>query len=107
MGFRTLIEINNDNMELLTQDPQVGGKIKQASLDFYCGVGDGEIGNLGQVLDVSHTGITKLMVISPFDTETLATASWNADNVKFELLSEAADKLGYRLVKKPTPKTRN
>lgn len=105
MGFRTTIILNNDHLDLLKTDPDIGNKIYQAACGFNF-FHDGNIGNLGQVVDVSHADVARVGILCPNGTfsfaEMASSTNWQDDNIQLNLLKEAADKLGYRLVKKST-----
>lgn len=110
MGYRTTIIINNDRADILQTDADIGRKIYSAVLG-YCLKHEGSFGPLGEVVEQAHADTVKLIVIGKngsFTAEELAANPYNPKNVNVELalLKEAADRLGYHLVKSP-PKTRS
>lgn len=107
MGFRTTIILNNDFMHEIQTAPNFGQLVYEAGVNFYVKEDGGSIGRFGEVVDVSHADTTKLGILGPkgaFSFQTLSTSYWNASDPELGLLREAADKLGYRLVKKPESK---
>lgn len=113
MGFKTTIVISNDRLYDIRRDAEAfveeitrmaGGclttkralELKQYP-HFY---------GLCDVVDVSHADTATLVMVSDYSGEILA--HWNArkrdDAGKLAILKEAADKLGYRLSKKPKKK---
>jgi hypothetical protein len=99
MGFRTVVILNNDQAHEWEKDPELGRKIFHAA-------------NLlqaprfpyGNVVECTHTDTQTIGIIDSIDFTPLAYDSWNRDETKGEvnikMLREAADKLGYRLVRK-------
>ena len=109
MGYRTVIMLNNDLCSEWSTDPKLGEKIaaamnhahredQRANLDYY-----------GRVVQCEHSSVQSLVMLEgtktfytldsqptdydrPFDKDTLA------------ILKSAADKFGYRLVKKSEKK---
>ncbi len=99
MGIRTTILIDNDNVELLKQDPEIGSKIYRAIME------GGDFGTLGSAVEQSYTNSSRLVIIGKggsFDIEVLATVPTLDDDCEVELIRQAADKFGYRLSKKTT-----
>lgn len=109
MGFRTTIILNNDHLELLRTDPGVGNRIYDAA----CGFGfsnDGDFGNLGQVVEQHHADVVVLGILGAKGTmsfKELSYTYWRDTNPELTLLKEAADKLGYRLIKKSTKRQKH
>ena len=107
MGYRTTLIINNDNLDLLTSDPDITNKIKTAIL----GGNNGNLGPLGCVVEQAHANMTKLVVLGhngSFSIKELSMMNTRCVNVEdsdlliLELLRQAADNLGYKLIKKST-----
>ena len=95
MGFRTVVILSNDSN--WDQDPDLGRKIQRAmhlrqTFDH------------GRVVECTHADTQTIGIIDSLDFTPLAYDSWNRDETKGEvnikMLREAADKLGYRLVRK-------
>ena len=95
MGFRTVVILNNDSN--WDQDPNLGRKIQRA-------MHERQIFDHGRVVECAHTDTQTIGIIDSIDFTPLAYDSWNRDETKGEvnikMLREAADKLGYRLVRK-------
>ena len=111
MVYRTTIILNNDFLELLTDDPGIGRKIKNA-VSEYRFFNNEDFGNLGNVVEQDHADVAKLVIIGEngqFDITELASIAMhpgapNDDSAKLILLAKAADKLGMKLIKKPKRK---
>ena len=106
MGFRTTVVFNNDHLELLIQDPNIGRRIYQA-VTGYGYDHDGSLQQLGEVVEQAHADHTKLIILGKggsFSADVLANSHWNAPDIEMTLLKEAADRLGYKLTKKPIKK---
>lgn len=108
MCFRTTIVINNDHLDDLLF-PGIGKDIRDAVLHFgYGEPGNVSFGPLGDVVEQSHADFTKLAIIGTggsFDIETLAVGRWDDKDSQLNLLKVAADKLGYKLIKKSVKKS--
>lgn len=103
MGFRTTIILNNDFIHEIKDMPNFGQLVYDAGCSFHVKEESGSIGNFGEVVDVSHADTVKLGILGPkgtFSFQTLSTSYWSTQDAELSLLREAADKLGYRLVKK-------
>jgi hypothetical protein len=104
MGFRTTIILNNDLLEDLVTKPNIGKDIHDAVLRFgYGEPGNVSFGPLGDVVEQSHADFSKLAIIGAggsFDIDVLAVSCWNDKEAQLDMLKIAADKLGYKLIKK-------
>jgi hypothetical protein len=104
MGCRTTIIINNDHLDTLTTDLSIGRQIKDAILGFDFRH-DGNIGIVGNVIEQAYADVARLMVIGAggaFRGDVLASITFvpiEQDPVLM-LLKQAADDLGYKLIKK-------
>jgi hypothetical protein len=96
MGYRTVVMLNNDMMHEWANDAELGSKIRRFVLGRDKDLGRG----FGSVVEVTHADTRTLCILDHYQNFTpVAFNSWpNKDDVA--LLKEAADKYGYRLVKK-------
>lgn len=107
MGFRTLLCLNNDFTGQWSTDPELGAMISGA-MNHAMG-GPSERARLdnpsyGRVLACQHADVQMIGVVSHFNFEALGFSHWSSgqkpDEVNLQLLKQAAEKLGYKLVKK-------
>lgn len=108
MGFRTVVMLNNDATHEWSKDPALGQKIHHdMSIGFtISGRGD-QLGRYGSVVECVHADTQTLVALEHYSSFTpLAYTAWrpNQENRDLELIKQAADALGYRLVKKPEKK---
>jgi hypothetical protein len=102
MGYRTVVILNNDLSSSWQNDPMLGKKISDAAGNLFASKkGWFDAGN---VLEVAHADTNTLAVIESFSMDVLARSNWHADidpTVRaVDLVRDAADRLGYKLVKK-------
>lgn len=109
MGFRTVVMLNNDVSDKWSKDPQLGEKIQTAMNyagrkdDFYGS--NSRLGNYGRVVECVHADTQTLVRLDHYTgfeplAYTYCTFGPSTDEDQLRLLKEAADKMGYRLVKK-------
>lgn len=106
MGYRTLVLLHNDQASEWQHDALLGKKIAHAMNHAMGKPGNPEarLDGFGTVVQCVHADEQTLAVVDSYQFHPLAHGSWRqgepyADrNVR--LLKEAADALGYRLVKK-------
>ena len=104
MGYRTTIILFNDQAGEWSADALLGKKISTAmshatdrapSLDASLGY--------GRVVECVHADQQSLAVLECYNFTRLASGHWHpgqkTDAAHLELLKQAAEKLGYRLVK--------
>lgn len=105
MGYRTLVLLHNDNSDQWKNDPQLGRKISAAS-NFAMTSQKSDEASLGygRVVECCHADQQTLAVVDSYSLHPLAHSHWFPNQTDEEralkLLKEAADKLGYRLVRK-------
>jgi len=99
MGYRTVVMLNNDLATAWVNDPNLGRKIADGNLsnrfnlnEFY-----------GKRVQVAHADVQSLVCLDTYygfrvlDQRTGPTAS---DEAIIAMMRDAADKLGYTLIKK-------
>jgi hypothetical protein len=100
MGFRTVVLFNNDQSSWWQEDPALGKHINETAASRATW---GKF-RYGNILEVAHADCNTLAVIESFNLHPLAHSNWyqNMDPTTRDvsLLKDAADKLGYRLVRK-------
>lgn len=106
MGFRTVVILNNDMMGEWSKDPLLGEMIARDSAQpFLRGerVRD-HLSNYGSVVQCCHADHQSLAVIDSLGMQVITNTTWysgqQTDNRDLALLSQWADQMGYRLVKK-------
>lgn len=109
MGFRTVVMLNNDQADRWGSDPQLGAKIRTAMNDVknQYGLNHGYDGV--KVVECVHADTVTLAILEYY--QGFDELSWNGnyggtDEIrkqrKIDLLKMAAEKFGYKLVKKST-----
>jgi hypothetical protein len=108
MGFRTVVMLNNDRTDAWSKDPLLGEKIHQAMHNTHSeqrwGPRSADIG-YGRVVECTHADVQTLVRLDHYTGfEPVAYTSRSSgpsnDDDMIRMLKDAADKLGYRLVKK-------
>jgi len=112
MGFRTVVVLYNDQCSEWEKDPNLGRKIS-TGMNYAMnpdngGNFSGADLNYGMVVECAHADTQRLLALDGYRAHWLPGAShWRRNDtteaMKLRLLKEAADELGYKLVKKPTP----
>lgn len=99
MGYRTVVVLVNDRTGDWSNDPNLGQNIAQAMnapQDRHLGY--------GRVVECVHADVQTLGILHDYQFTPLAHSNWHReqqDNDRaIQLLKQAADSLGYRLVKK-------
>lgn len=114
MGFRTTVVLFNDQASTWENDPGLGKKIAHA-MNFAMGTmneDDKREASLGygKVVECAHADLNTLAMISGYDLQAVGHSSSHRneahDKIMMDLLKSAADKLGFKLTKKATPKKR-
>lgn len=112
MGFRTIIALNNDQTSEWSEDPELGRKIMLGMTDAmvppekrdrwetrtYLGY--------GTIIECAHADTQRLLLADGYSATWMpGTSFWQPgqkhEEVQLKLLREAADALGFTLVRKP------
>jgi len=109
MGYWTVVMLNNDRTHEWSKDPELGQKIHYDMSFHILGnqLRDSQLGRYGSVVECVHADTQTLVALEHYSSFTpLAYTAWrpNQENRDLELIKQAADALGYRLVKKPEKK---
>lgn len=107
MGFRTVVMLSNDMARQWENDAELGAKIVRA-MSFANDAQNRQnarVGAYGRVVQCVHANTQTLAVLDGYTQfDALAGKSFISDELlhdtALKLLKDAADKLGYRLVKK-------
>lgn len=96
MGCRTVVMLNNDLMTLWANDVGLGKKIAYGILHSY-----------GEVVEQVHADTQTLVHLDGYcsfkplaSTMAITIAGKSTDDLSIALIKSAADKLGYKLIKK-------
>jgi len=103
MGYRTVVMLSNDRAHEWANDPELGQKINLAMNS----VGHKERSDLGygRVVECVHADTVTLATLNFYEGfSPLAYTGYTDKNPEVNLLKQAADSLGYRLVKKSVKK---
>ncbi len=106
MGFRTVVILFNDQASEWEKDPSLGKKIAQAMnhANSKERPHDADLG-YGRVVECAHADTQTLGVLNSYNFMPLTYSHWfpnqSNEDMQLALLKQAADKLGYRLTKKP------
>jgi len=107
MGHRTVVMLANDQAHEWGKDERLAGMIHSAMAKKAAGM-DGDLPRgYGDVVEVCHGDRMTLAILDGYYTfnplsTTFFTTNKHIDEQHLTLLKEAADKMGYRLVKKST-----
>lgn len=109
MGFRTVVMLNNDRARDWENDPELGKKIAMAMNHIASNKDRDMVGNYGRVVECTHADTVTLAVMDFYTGFSVLSYDVNRkqvdDAAKVRMLKDAADQLGYRLVRKSSPKT--
>jgi hypothetical protein len=98
MGFRTVVVVSNDRLDDVA-DPV----LKDAILGWWsagaCGANRYMVGPY-RVVEQVHCDHASLLAVNHLDAKLLGSSYWDNPNLELALLKDAAESLGYRLVKK-------
>lgn len=98
MGFRTVVVLVNDRTGDWANDPNLGQHIAHA-MNMP---GDRHLG-YGRVVECAHADVQTLGILHDYQFTPLAHNHWHptqeASGLELRMLQQAAEKLGYRLMK--------
>lgn len=107
MGYRTLVILYNDQAHEWQKDAKLGQKIAEAMNHIPERSSVSPTGadlGYGRVVECSHADTQTLAVVDSYNFTPIAHDSWasneSRESIAFKLVKAAADKLGFRLVKK-------
>ena len=109
MGFRTVVMLNNDVAHQWEKDATLGAKIARAM--NYANDKDRKdmatVSSYGAVVECVHADNQTLAILDGYTAfKRIDSQPWmrgeSVDDSAIRLLKSAADKLGYRLVRKST-----
>lgn len=109
MGYRTVVVLYNDHCSEWQKDPDLGMKISIGMNDAMSMSGPKPFSNAdlhyGRVVQCAHADTQTLAILDGYDMTPLMHSFWRPQESyeakEVRLLKEAAEKLGYKLVKKP------
>lgn len=105
MGYRTVVILNNDLAHMWERDASLGDLIAQRASQFPSTPAKSGYFKYGTVIEVAHADQQTLGTLDSLTFLPLATGHWHHGQEPTQrdvkLLMDAADKLGYRLVRKP------
>lgn len=114
MGYNTTVVVLNDALSYIRDDAEFGKKLHDAVVSVSRGkpvdVTAGNHCNAATVIETHHADMASICVIGGNCghqlSEVWACADWREHDVQVRLLECLADKLGYRISKKPVRKTK-
>ena len=109
MGYRTVVVFNNDQASTWENDPELGKKIARDMQRYSTSVNRINYTPLeligGSVLECVHADVQTLAILDGYDGRPVACTHWYRGQTEADqelaLLKELADKLGYRISRKP------
>lgn len=108
MGFRTVVVLNNDLSNKWENDPELGRKIFLAASAKCFGDDIERARNFfpyGDIVEQVHADCQTLAVLDGYNGNPVAHTHWHRgqtdDERNLALLKNLADRLGYRISKKP------
>ena len=114
MGFRTVVMLNNDWHSDWVKDPNLGVKISEAAglVNRSKRSGYNPLGQYGRVVECIHADTQTLARLDHYEGFEMLSQTWrtfgpSTEEDMIDLLKEAADKLGYRLIKKSVKKKKD
>lgn len=107
MGFRTVVVLNNDQSHEWENDPELGKKIWRGSWNLGRPL-TADCFQYGQIVEQIHADVQTLAVLDGYGASLVARTHWNRNQTEedrnLELLKSLAEKMGYRISKKPNKK---
>lgn len=112
MGYRTVVMLNNDWHDKWSKDPELGAKISEAmnyTNEHHPRHHLNPLGQYGRAVECVHADTQTLVRLDHYEGFDVMAQTWrtfgpSTDEDMLDLLKDAADKLGYRLVKKSVKK---
>lgn len=109
MGYRTVVMLSNDESYLWEKDPELGKKISIASAKCNSRRESNVSFDGGSVVQCVHGDVKTIALLDGYDMFTpmangVFSTTVSEEDLTVELLRAAADKLGFRLVKKAKSK---
>ena len=109
MGFRTVVVLNNDLANEWENDPELGKKIfHAASAKHWGGKNDQDYFQYGDTIEQVHADTQTVAFLDGYGGTAVAHSFWHRGQTEeqknLEMLKALADKLGYRVSKKPENK---
>ena len=113
MGYNATVVVMVDGLHEIRDDPEFGKKLSDAIRDFqsarskHSDVRAGSHLNAATVVGFHHADVTSVVLVGGnCATKLHEHYGWrhNDPAVQVDILKEVADKLGYRLIKKPEGK---
>lgn len=104
MGFRTVVVFNNDQLHNVARDHDIGRKINEASAWFLANHLEDTSRDGFRVIEVCHTDNVSLLLVDHLNGKEVGGSSWSHADKEVHAVKDAADRLGYRLVKKSVKK---
>jgi len=111
MGFRTVIVLNNDQANEWENDPELGRKIfLAASMSQFSNDRDRARNMLpyGETIEQVHADTQTVAFLDGYGSKAVAHGFWHRGQTEekknLAMLKALADKLGYRVSKKPAKK---
>lgn len=110
MGFRTVVMLNNDWSNEWSKDPELGAKISEAMNYVHNNINPNRFSSpldqYGRVVECVHADTQSLVRLDGYQGFDACAYGFRrfgpiTDEDTIDLLKHAADKLGYRLVRKP------
>lgn len=107
MGFRTIIALNNDRASDWERDPELGRVI--VGLSASRGERDDEARRIGlSFVECTHADTQSLIIADGYQAKPVAYTNWYRNQTQEQrdlaLLKDLADRLGYRVSRKPGAK---
>ena len=112
MGFRTVVVLNNDQSFEWENDAELGRKIFLAA-SAKCFGNDAQRAQryfpYGDIVEQVHADCQTLAVLDGYSGAPIAHSHWQRGQTDAQrdlaLLKDLADRMGYRISKKPTKKS--
>lgn len=110
MGYRTVVILYNDQCSEWSKDPDLGQKISVGMNDAMGMRSPERFSNAdlgyGRVVQCTHADTQTLAVIDSYHFSPVAHSFWRQNDTQpakeLRLMQDWADRMGYRLVRKPT-----